>query len=282
MLKNYLKIAFRNLAKYRSYSIINISGLSVGLACFFLIMIYVQDELSYDRHFRYSDNIYRIGSEIKTANGVQITAQSPSGWAPHLLNDFPEVASVTRFKPPNQWWKVAYEDRIFYEEGWTFADSTAIGMFDFQILKGDAQDALRDPYKVLVSERIARKYFQDEDPIGKTFKLDNTYDFEVTGVFRKLPQNTHFNFDFLASFVTLRDPIYGVDFLEINNFPTAYTYVQLKEGTDFKSFEVKLPSIIEKYVGNIQELAEAGFEVRIFLQPITEIHLYSHLENEIE
>ena len=282
MLKNYIKIAFRNLAKYRSYSIINISGLSVGLACFFLIMIYVQDELSYDRHFSKAENIYRIGSEIKTANGVQITAQTPSGWATHLLNDYPEVVDVTRFKPPNQWWKVAYENRIFYEEGWTFADSTAIDMFDFEIHKGDLKKLLSEPYKVIVSEQIAEKYFQENDPIGKIFKLDNTYDFEVTGVFRKLPQNTHFDFDFLASFVTLRDPIYGVDFLEINNFPTAYTYVELQEGSSYETFEKKLPSIIDQYVGNIEQLAEAGFEIKIFLQPITEIHLYSHLENEIE
>jgi putative ABC transport system permease protein len=282
MLRNYIKVAFRNLIKYKGYSFINISGLSVGLACFFLITIFVRDELSYDRHLTHADNLYRIGSEIKTANGLQITAQTPSGWAPHLLNDYPEVLNVTRFKPPNQWWKVVYESKIFYESGWTFADSTAIEMFDFEIINGDPSKALSDPYKVIVSESMARKYFRDEDAIGKTFRLDNTYDFEVTAVFRKLPQNTHFDFDFLASFVTLKDPIYGANFLEINNFPTAYTYVQLQDGSDYKDFESKLPALIESYIGSPEELAAAGFELNVFMQPITEIHLFSHLENEIE
>ena len=115
MLRNYIKIAFRNILKYKGYSFINISGLSFGLAAFFMIIIFVKDELSYDRHFENADNIYRLCTKINTSNGLQITAQSAPGWARHLLADFPEVDKITRLKPPQQWWKVAYETSLFYE-----------------------------------------------------------------------------------------------------------------------------------------------------------------------
>ncbi len=282
MVKNYFKVAIRNLIKYKSYSIIYISGLSVGLACFFLIMIFVRDELSYDKHFTNANNIYRIYSDIETTNGSQITAQSPPGWARYLLTDYPEVVNVTRVKPPQQWWKVVYEEKIFYEAGWTFIDSSAFDMFDFRMIEGDSKKALSEPYQVILNEKMASKYFGEDDPIGKTFRLDNVYDFTVTGVFEKLPNNTHFNFDFLASFVTLRDSIYGVDLLQVDNFPSAYTYVQLQETSNPAIFESKLPAIIEQYIGSREELAQSGYKIDAYLQPITDIHLYSHLENEIQ
>ena len=106
MLKNYIKIAFRNILKYKGYSLINISGLALGLAAFFMIMIFVKYELNYDRHFDNADNIYRLCSKITTSNGVQVTAQSAPGWARHLIADFPEVENITRLKPPQQWFRI--------------------------------------------------------------------------------------------------------------------------------------------------------------------------------
>ena len=197
MIKNYFKVALRNLLRYKGYSILNIAGLSIGLACFTLIMIFVWNELSYDKHFTKSDQIYRIYAQIKTSNGMQVTAQTPPGWARYLKSDYPEIEEVTRFKPPNQWWKVVYEKKIFYESEWTFADSSVIDMFDVQLLKGDPEKVLSLPYSVIISKRIARKYFNEENPVGKQFRLDNQYDFTVTGVFEEFPSNTHFNFNFL-------------------------------------------------------------------------------------
>lgn len=282
MLKNYLKVALRNILKYKGYSLINISGLSLGLAAFFLIMIFVKDEVSYDRHFKNSDNIYRLCSKIKTSNGIQITAQSPSGWARHFLADFPEVEKVTRLKPPQQWWKVAYEDNIFYESGWSFVDSSVFEVFDVQLTKGNPAKALSDPYQVIISEQMSEKYFKGDEAIGQTFRLDNQYDFTVSGVFEKLPRTTHFEADFFASFLTLQDSIYGVNLLIADNFPVAYTYLQLKKDADPDQFESKLPTLVEKYIGDRQQLADTGFEVETFLQPLKDIHLFSHLENEIQ
>lgn len=282
MFKNYFKVALRNILKYKVYSLINISGLSLGLAAFFLIIIFVKDEVSYDQHFTQSENIYRLCSKIKTSNGLQVTAQSPSGWARHFVADFPEVEQITRLKPPQQWWKVAYETNIFYENGWTFADSTVFEIFDVNLVKGNPTKALSDPYQVVISEEMSEKYFKQEEAIGQTFRLDNQYDFTITGVFEKLPRTTHFDADFFASFVTLQDSIYGNNLLLVDNFPIAYTYIQLKPSTTPEQFESKLPALVEQYVGNRQQLADAGFEVETFLQPITDIHLYSHLENEIQ
>lgn len=282
MLKNYIKIAFRNILKYKGYSIINISGLSFGLAAFFMIMIFVKDELSYDRHFENAENIYRLCSKIKTSNGLQVTAQSAPGWARHLLADFPEVEKITRLKPPQQWWKVAYETNLFYENKWTFADSSIFEMFDVSLIEGIADEVLSEPYQVILSAEMAEKYFKGGDAIGQTFRLDNQYDFTVSGIFNKLSRNTHFEADFFASFVTLQDSIYGTNLLLVDNFPVAYTYIQLKEGADPADLESKLPQLIEQYIGSAQELADAGFEIEAFLQPINEIHLFSHLENEIQ
>ena len=159
MIKNYFKVALRNLLRYKGYSLLNITGLSIGLACFTLIMIFVWNELSYDKHFTKSDQIYRVYSQIKTSNGMQVTAQTPPGWARHLKNDYAEIEEVTRFKPPNQWWKVVYENKIFYESEWTFADSSVIDMFDVRLLKGDPEKVLSAPYSVIISKHIARKYF---------------------------------------------------------------------------------------------------------------------------
>lgn len=282
MLKNYLKIAVRNLLRYKVYSFLNISGLSVGLASFTLIMLFVWNELSYDRHFTKSDKIFRIYSEINTTNGKQVTAQTPPGWARYLSTDYPEIMNVVRIKPPNQWWKVVYEKRVFYEKGWAFVDSTAIDVFDINLKKGDPSNVLSEPYQVILSERMADKYFGKDEPVGKSFRLDNAYDFTVTGVYEKLPSNTHFDFDFLASFITLRDPIYGVDILEIDNFPTIYTYVEFREECNEEEFNTKLNGLIDTHIGSREELAAAGFEISAKIQPITDIHLRSHLENEIQ
>ena len=247
-----------------------------------MIMTFVKDELSYDRHFSKAENIYRLCSKIKTSNGLQVTAQSAPGWARHLIADFPEVEQITRLKPPQQWWKVAYDANIFYENNWTFTDSTAFNMFDVEMIEGNSETALSEPYQVIISTEMAEKYFKGDDAIGQTFRLDNQYDFTVSGIFSKLPRNTHFDADFFASFMTLQDSIYGANLLLVDNFPVAYTYIELKEGTDPKEFEEKLPGLIEQYIGSPEELAEAGFEVEAFLQPIRDIHLLSHFENEIQ
>ena len=282
MLKNYLTVALRNLRKYKAYSFINITGLAIGLACFILIMLFVRDEQSYERHHERSDAIYRVVMDIRTNNAFQQTAQSPTAWGPDLQKDYPEVVSFVRMKPPNQKWMVGRNARLFYEKGVAFVDSTVFDVFSIPLVRGNPEVALDAPFKMVISESMAAKYFRGEDPMGQTITLDSQYDFEVTGIMQDMPRNGHFHFGFLPSISTLgQAPIYGNQNFLNQQFPQIYTYVLLEEGTPPSVLEAKFPNFIETYVGAQFPLEEAGFEVNAFLQPLKDIHLHSHRENEI-
>ena len=280
MLKSHFNIALRNLLKYKSYTIINIAGLAIGFACFTLILLFVRHELSYDRHHRHAESIYRIAIEIQANQGLQRNAQSPPIWTNWLAAEYPEVVNAVRFKPPRQGWMVSFNNRHFSEKGWAFADSTVFEVFDIPVLQGDPNTALLAPHTVVISEAMAKKYFGDANPLGKVLTLDNQYYFNVTGVFENMPSNSHFQFDFLASFVSLNDPrtLYLLNALE-SQFPFSYSYLLLEDGADPKAFEAKLAQFIERHVP--QQFRQGGIQVSTFLQPLTEIHLHSKLENEI-
>ena len=249
MLKNYLAIALRNIRKHKAYSFINISGLAIGLACFLLIMLYVQDELSFDRYHENADNIYRIAVDIQANEGLQQNAQTPPVWPTYLLADHPEIVNAVRFKPPRQKWMVNYGTRHFTEKGWTFADSSVFDVFNFPLVQGNPKSALTVPFTVVLSEAMAKKYFGDEDPMGKIITIDNQYDFAITGIMKNMPVNSHFHADFFASFVSMEDPqiLYLVNVLQAQ-FPFAYTYLQLAENTPPEVIEAKFPEFIEKHV----------------------------------
>ncbi len=281
MLKNYLKISLRNLQRHKAYSFINIAGLAIGLACFTLIILYVQDEWSYDRYHENADQVYRLAVEIQASEGATRTAQSPPIWPTTLLQAYPEVAAAVRLKPPSQTWMVRYEDRSFSEKRWVFADSSVFDVFDVPLVRGDPKTALNVPFTVVVSEAMVEKYFGGDDPLGKTITIDSQYDFAVTGVFENVPSNSHVHFDFLASFVSMYDPnqLYLFNALQ-GQFPFSYTYLKLEEGVTQEAFQAKLPGFVEEHVP--PRFWPQGAEVRAFLQPLSAIHLHSHLENEIE
>lgn len=281
MLKNYLNIALRNLHKHKGYTLINISGLAIGLACFALIMLFVRDELSYDRHHKNANHIYRIAVEFQASQGLQRTAQSPPIWTPKLLAEYPEIVNAVRFKPPRQKWMVSYNNRHFSEKGWAFADSAVFEIFDIPLVQGSPKTALTAPYTVVLSQAVAEKYFGDEDPVGKVITLDNQYYFTITGIFENMPSASHFHFDFLAAFVSMNDPqkLYLMNVLE-TQFPFTYAYLQLQENVSGAEFEKHFPEFIEKHVP--AQFRQGGTTVKAFLQPLTDIHLHSKLENEIE
>ena len=281
MLKNYLAIALRNIRKHKAYSFINISGLAIGLACFLLIMLYVQDELSFDRYHENADNIYRIAVDIQANEGLQQNAQTPPVWPTYLLADHPEIVNAVRFKPPRQKWMVNYGTRHFTEKGWTFADSSVFDVFNFPLVQGNPKSALTVPFTVVLSEAMAKKYFGDEDPMGKIITIDNQYDFAITGIMKNMPVNSHFHADFFASFVSMEDPqiLYLVNVLQAQ-FPFAYTYLQLAENTPPEVIEAKFPEFIEKHVP--AQFRQGNTKINIYLQPLTDIHLKSNLQNEIE
>jgi len=214
MFRNYLAVALRNVRNRPGYAFINIFGLSVGMASFFVISLFIQDELAYDEFHGRSDRIYRLALVGTAANGPLNTAMSATNWAPALEAEIPEIERAVRIKPPNQMWLVAQESRKFFERGFIFADSTVFDVFDFGLLRGSPDDILAAPFSVVLTERMAEKYFADEDPIGKILLLDAQYEFTVTGVMRGFPEQSHFQADFLASLSTLRTRLEPVARLE--------------------------------------------------------------------
>ncbi len=286
MFKNYLKTALRNLKRYKGYSFINLMGLAIGISCCIIIMIYIQDEFSYDRTTEDYDQIYRITLQVQTPDSGEIqTARTPPPWAPSLLEDFPEVENYVRFKTPLVSWLVSREEtnQRFNEKGFYFADNTVFDFFGFDLIKGHLQTALIEPRSIVLTESTAKKYFGDSDPMGQVLRLDNAYDFLITGVMKDVPRNSHFSFDILASFSTLSViPIYGgVEYASWRNGrgPDLYTYLKLMEGVSPEFLEDKMPEFLQNHIGNI--LNQMNVQFSPHLQPLSEIHLRSNLDAEI-
>jgi len=272
MLKNYFKIAIRNLLKDKGYSAINILGLATGMACCILICLYILDEISYDRFHRDYQRIYRVISDEKNEGQVQRLANAYGPLAPAMQTDFPEIEKLSRLFP----YSAAIESvdgKRFQEERFFFADSTVFELFAFIFKSGNA-DALKKPHSLVVTESIARKYFGDADPIGQALKIENRAQFNVTAVVADMPSNSHFHFDFLA-------PIYHVK--ELTGWaphwywPPVYTYLRMPENHTPADLESRFPNLVGKYIGEW-----AKNELTFRLQPISEIHLNPNLENEIE
>ena len=286
MLKNYVKIALRNLLKSKGYTFINVAGLAVGLACCLLILLFVRDELSYDRHHEKADQIYRITLEALLGEQEINGPIAPAPMAQALVNDYPEVVQATRLFTFSGETFVRYEDKRFVEERFFFGDSTVFEVFTFPLLRGDPETALVEPNTVVLTESTARKYFGAEDPVGQTIRIDEENDYEVTGVMADVPENSHFHFDFLGSLGTLdrsRSPVWVS-----NNFRT---YFILAEGQSAEALEAKFPAMVEKYAGpqveeilgiTIEQFFASGGRFEFHLQALTDIHLHSQLNYEIE
>ena len=282
MFINYLTVALRNLLRYKGYSAINVLGLASGIACCVLIMLYVQDELSYDQHHEKNDRIYRLAESAVVAGRSIEAAVTPPPWAPVLAKDYPEIEQITRIKPPNSRWLIRYQQNRFYEKNFVFADSSVFDIFTIPLVQGNARSALAEPHTVVLSESMADKYFGDDNPIGKVITGDDLYKFTITGVMRDLPKNSHFHFDFLASYASLApNNLYGEPTTMQNQgfSHDLYTYLLLKEGYAPEDLERKLPGFLEKHLGD--QLDGTGIEARPFLQPLPDIHLHSNLEGEI-
>jgi len=283
MFRNYLTLAVRNLLSHKGYSAINVLGLAIGMASCVLILLYVQDELSFDQYHAKKDRIYRI-AESATITGRSIEAAvTPPSWAPVLARDYPDIEQFTRIKPPNSRWLIRYGDNRFYERYFVFADSSVFDVFTLPLVQGNASTALAEPHTVVVSESMADKYFGDDNPIGKVITGDGLYEFTVTGIMRDMPVNSHFHFDFLASFASLApNSLYYSDPDNIQNSGfnhDLYTYLLLREGTTREEMESRFRPFLDKYLGEL--LKSAGIEADPYLQPLTDIYLYSNLEAEI-
>ncbi len=285
MIRNYIKIAFRNLLKYKLISFINLFGLTVGLACCLLIFTYIIHEVSYDKYNKNADNIYRLERTfINAETGVQsleLGSVAPPV-APLLLNDFKEIKKITRLLS-NGTTSFRYNDKIFNETNVYFADEHLFDVFDVNVKKGNPGQALLNPFSVMVSEEIAEKYFGKEDPMEKTIKLDGTLITKVTGVFKKFPYNSHVHPEILISFNTLNDTaVYGARQLATNwGNNSFFTYLLLPPQYDPKKLEAQFPAFLNRHI-KTEGPKKPSTWTTLSLKPLTDIHLHSKTDLELE
>lgn len=275
MIKNYMKIAIRNLLQNKSYTFINLLGLAIGLACCILIVLYVKHELSYDRFHTNADRLYRVVENRGIGDQLVKYASTYSALAPALKQEFSSVEYVTHIHPESGL-ITAPDNEKHQEENIIYADSAFFDMFSFPLLRGDPNTVLDNPLTVVLTERAAKKYFGNENPIGQTLTYrssDNTFSLEVTGVMQNTPNNSHIQFDMIFSYLSLNTIAYWE--YNVWYYPPMYTYVQLLDSEAEGALENQFPDFEKKYLGD--QAASWDFE----LQPITEIRLFSDRQNEL-
>jgi len=283
MISSYLKIALRSLWNKKAFAAINIFGLAIGLATCMLILLFVQHELSYDRFNKQADRIFRVtihgrigGNDINLAG-----ASAPAG--PALMRDYPGVEAYTRLSTSGTFLVKSGEKR-FLEQRIVFTDSNFFNFFTIPLLKGDANSVLKEPKTVVLTKSTALKYFGRQDPIGKSLELGTMGLVRVTGVCEDLPSNSHFHYNFFGS---MKSVTLGEKWLSSG----AHTYVMLRKGYPVEKLSAQMPQMVRKYIGpEIQEFLGISYEeylrkgdnLGFGLQPLTDIHLTSNLENELE
>ena len=286
MFRNTLKIAWRHVKRHKGYAFINVFGLAVSIACCVLMFLWVLDEITYDRFYPDAERIYRIGYYAVVQGNTMHGVQACPTMAPALNDEFPEVEVAMKFRKLG-FPVIRYGDKVFSEERWCAGDSLFFDVLSVPVIAGDPKAAMRQPNAVVINQSTARKYFGDEDPIGKTLNADKRRDWIIMGVVKDIPHNSHFHFDFMASMISYRGMGEEPTWLS-NNY---YTYFKLREGVDWKTFEEKLqeeeiryvePQVMEMFGATMEQMQQAGGAYYHFLQPLTWIHLHSHLEHELE
>jgi putative ABC transport system permease protein len=270
MLRSHFKIGWRSLTKNKGFTLINIGGLTMGMTCFAVILLYVENELSFDRFHRQPENVYRIVTDFVNNDGTIVPdATTPPALAPALREALPEVEQATRLSTGGRLYLLQYGEKRFYESNLIRVDSHFFDVFDFPFLAGSRQTALKEIHSVILTEATARKYFGDEDPIDKVIRmnLNNGTDFVVTGVLKDIPQNSHFKFDLLIPFESRRN--FDLEW-ERHGF---YTYARLVDGSDPVAFESNVRDLIIRNRPNSADHYNT--------QPLTDIHLTSHRKWEL-
>jgi putative ABC transport system permease protein len=280
MLKHYSTTAFRHIKRQKTYSIINIAGLSLGIAFFILIMLYVQFELSYDRYNKNAHRIYRVAQELPpghTHGGKTKMVNTMPPLAPALIQEFPEIESAARlFRRRDVLF--SRDNQHFLEKEILFADPEIFDIFSISLVMGNPRTALNDPYSVVLSQRLASKYFGNENPLGKILRYGDTYDLKVSGILENMPQNSHFTLNVVLPFET-----YGtIAALDLEKWQNNFcaTYILMAEGTDPDDLVHKIPDLYRKYADPDNWPGGRRY-CRPFLQSLTKIHLYSDLDGEL-
>lgn len=275
MFKNYLKIALQNLIRHKGYSFINIAGFAIGMACCLLIFSYIHHELSFDRYHQDVDRAYRIIVDIRSQAGNRVFVPVSPTVAPALKSDYPQVECSARVL---RTWRdplVRRKDKFFYEERFMFADPELFDIFTIPFIQGNPRESIARPNTVVISQRMASKYFGKANPIGEILKI-NDREFEISGVVRNSPGNTHLKYDLIASLETLKD------WDEMSNWHSTmfYTYLKLRPGVDMEAFSRQISHLADNYVGD--RLRGWGSVYHYSLQLLSDIHLHSHLAYETE
>lgn len=287
MIRNYLKTAWRNTRKNKLFSFINILGLSIGIATCFIIMLYVQDELSYDRFNKNADNIARVVFHADINGGKIDESVSMPPVAQTMKRDFPEVEDATRilsFGTP----KIIYNNTVFKDDRFALVDPNFFSIFTLPMIKGDAKTALAQPGGIVLTQETAEKFFGKQEPIGKIIQVntDSNRVYKVTGIIRNIPANSHFHFDAFGSLTSwanaTSDTWLGGSY---------HTYLLLRPGTDIKKMEARFPAMVEKYMGpqiqqqmglSLHDFITKGNSLGFALQPLKDIHLNSNTTTEFE
>jgi putative ABC transport system permease protein len=276
MLKNYCKIAMRNIRRHKGYSFINIAGLAIGMACTILILLWIQDELAYDRFHEKGDNIYRI--IVENEQGMQSAGTCPIPLGPHSKQAYPEVLDSIRMCNGFQKFLVEFNERVFSEEI-GIVDPSFLTTFTFPLLRGDPQTALEDPYSLIMTEKWARKYFGSEDPIGKVIRIlsgrKQMISFTVTGILEDIPRHSHLQFQIFLPFQALDKMVWWVRDFEKWNDWSYFTYIHTKPG-------ISIPELNGKITDLVRQNDEGDdLTSKFFLQPLAKIHLHSHFKYDL-
>jgi putative ABC transport system permease protein len=296
MIRNYIKVAFRSIFRNKLTAFINIAGLALSMACATLIYLYISDEISYEKYHSNADRIYRVTRSFHSPEGkvnLHLANVAPP-IGPLLKNDFGEIETLARTL--NSTLVIGLEeDGVLKisnsEENVFLAEPDIFKIFDIELKSGDRGTALSRPFTMMLSETAAKRYFDEDDIVGRRLRINNAFDVEITGVFENFPPQSHWHPEFLASFSTLEnDDIYGREGLETNWGNNSFgTYFLLAKGTDPKKLEERFPLFLDKHFGNYARSNwgvpadwKASQSTSLFVQKVTDIHLHSHLDDEVE
>ncbi len=275
MFKNHITVAIRTLLRHKVYSFVNISGLAVGIACCMLIMLFVQDELSYDQFHKNADQIYRVLWNARYGDNEWTIPYVEVPISETLKERFPEVAHSTRLRRESQ--TIRRESNYVIEKNFYYAESSFFDVFTVPFIAGDPTTALNAPNAVILTEQSAQRYFPNLDPMGQTLELNDGTSLQVTGVVKEFPPQSHFHFDFLAPIKTLpiierRKSAWGS--------ATVYTYLMLKDGASASELQTKFTAYVREHI--LSKMPPMpGYHTNYLIQPLTDIHLHSNLRYEI-
>jgi putative ABC transport system permease protein len=285
MFRNYIKTAYRNLVKNKFYTSINIVGLAVGIATCLLILLYVSDELSFDRYNNNADQIFRVNNEIKFGDNLLDLAVAPAMMGATMVKEMPQVKQYTRLQ-----WRggllIKKGNENLREDRIAWGDSTLFEVFTLPMISGDPKTALREPYSLVLTEKIAKKYFNSLDVVGKEMTINDSQNYKITAVIKDIPSQSHFNFDIFVA--TAENPGSRDDNWLSENWNT---YILLKKNTDLNKLNSDMNKMMERYVGpELQSVTNVSFDqfkknggyVRASLTPLTDIHLHSNKTAELD